>query len=299
MLNFYLGVFVECLFFPYYFFRNFILNNLSLFINRRKSHIPVLKQRKKVDDENLLQICIHEWGGYDIERYKTISDRSFLCGLKYQLERINNYKGKIKVSTSITISDVNLYSHLEKIKSHKIIKVNNMSMDFSGYAQFIQELPQENQFVLLMNSSISALQIDFIDDYLTYFKQHNDVGMLGISYSSKSYQTFVKNNFNPHIQSFFILTTSDVLREIIKLNNCFFPGSRSSYKLSIIKKGEIKLSKLTLKLGYKIAVVTEEGIPFDFYKDKWFDNGYGRWERQLGDCRILVKNINAINKLEI
>lgn len=297
LLFFLLSIGIELLLLPILYIKEYVLKKLSNYLNKSTFNYSQLRKRDKVTDISLLNVCVHEWGGYEMKRSKTIRGRQFDCGLEYQLMRLRNYKGNVKLKNTITISDYNLFKYKTELSDFNVVPVENLAMDFSGYSKFIDLLPLDNQYVLLMNSSISAPQVDFIDDYLNYFKENQELGMLGISFSSKSYQTLIRNNFQPHIQSFFILTTKQVLTEVIDLNGGFLPGSRSNYKLSIIKFGELKLSKLVLKLGYRIAVIKEDGIPFVFYKNKWYDNGYGRWTNPEGDCRLYVKELNAINPL--
>lgn len=121
--------------------------------------------------------------------------------------------------------------------------------------------------------------------------QNPDIGILGVSYNSRCYQSLIYNNFNPHIQSFFLLTTIEVLNEIVELNHQVFPGKGVRYKLLLIRKGELALSSLALKLGYALAVVQEDGSVLKF------DRYTGRDAFLPGDMRIYVNNPNSINPI--
>ena len=65
--------------------------------------------------------------------------------------------------------------------------------------------------------------------------------------------------FSPHIQTLFFITSTFLLNEIVIANNGIFPCENSTLynKYSIIQNGELTLSKLTLRLGYSIAVVDQ------------------------------------------
>ena len=179
---------------------------------------------------------------------------------------------------------------IEYVRSRcdNLISVSNVGLDFSGYASFfdrIKDLP--NSYVILSNSSVNAIQTDFIDSYIEYMDANDDVGMLGISCCSKCYQTLIRNNFNPHLQSFFLLTTISVLREVVETNDGKFPGIGISNKRLLIREGEIKLSQKVLALGYNLAVVTKDGpIKFNGVKNDW--------PMPLGDYRYYTNTPNAI-----
>ena len=263
--------------------------------NRKLSAIRPIKYRKSVEND-ILYIGIHEWGGYKPMRRKHINKtiQDFDCGLEYQLKRFNNYNGTRHIDLTVTISDIEVYADIEKLKNccHRLIPVSNIGMDFSGYSTFFKLIErQKNSYVLLTNSSVNAHQVDFIDSYLDYLEKNPDVGMLGISCCSKCYQTLIRHNFTPHLQSFFLLTTIDVLNEAIKLNGGKFPGSGISNKQLLIREGEIKLSQLVLQLGYKLAVVTQKG-PVKF------DNNPKNWILPWGDYRCYTSAPNAINPIK-
>src|SRR5690606_2594947 len=128
-----------------------------------------------------------EWGGYPMVRKKQIKQKEIDCGLKYQLERFAAYSGNVKIHTTITMSEYQNFKNKSFLEGLNVLSVDNTSMDFSGYSTFISQLPEQNEFVLLMNSSVSSIPVDFVDDYLAYLKANPDVGMLGISFSSKYY----------------------------------------------------------------------------------------------------------------
>lgn len=252
------------------------------------------RKRAEITDKTLY-VCIHEWGGYPLVRRKHINSTicDWQCGLKYQLDRFNNYKGGRAIEMTVTISDLYLCRDIEYIVTHcdQIIPVSNRGMDFSGYATFFEGLKgAKNCYVLLTNSSVNSLQSDFLDGYIDYMESNTDVGMLGVSCCSKCYQSLVRSNFTPHLQSFFLLTTLAVLEEVVESNSDRFPGAGVANKQLLIRRGEIAISQLVLRLGYKLAVVTEAGVVK-------FDNNPRNWRLPNGDIRTYTDRPNAIHPI--
>ena len=291
-LRFYLIILSELVIGPWLYARNFS----KWYCGKVKTNSSAGRIRLPVHHEKL-SVCIHEWGGYEDRRKKNNkSFKEFECGLHYQLLRYQNYKGKYDVDVTVTVSES--YRLKKKLDSINVLEVSNIGMDFSGYENFYNQIKhRENQYIILSNTSVNKIQVDFIDSYLDYFKQNSSIGILGVSVSSKMYQSFIKNNFNPHLQSFFLLTTIDVLREIVESNKGF-PGSGIDHKLLLIRKGEVRLSQVALNLGYKLVCVLENGEPFYFDKSSFADNGRSAWHIPLGDYRLHVANPNAINPLK-
>lgn len=291
--KFYLTLCGELILSPWLYFKNFMKWHFGDskkvdFINRVR--VPV--------DGNKLSVCVHEWGGYEGKRIKKIKNiAEFECGLDYQLKRFQNYKGKYEVDLTVTISDAHLLKN--KIVKANVIEVANEGMDFSGYATFFETIKnEENQYVILTNSSVNKVNVDFIDDYLDFFSKDQTIGMLGVSCNSKMYQTFIRNNFNPHLQSFFLLTTTEVLKEIVKKNNGF-SGKGIDHKLALIRNGEIKLSRIVMDLGYKLVCILEDGKPLFFDKKCYVDNGKESWGNFFMDYRLFLKSPNAISSLKL
>jgi hypothetical protein len=251
------------------------------------------KERKPVASDKI-SVSIHEWGGYDSVRRKKINKiMEFECGLKFQQQRFGRYSGNRNLDICITISNPELLSY--SLNADKIIHVPNEGMDFAGYSGFFERIKDEdNQYIILTNSSVNSRQIDFIDEYIAYMEANPSVGLLGISYNTKRHQTLIRNNFNPHIQSFFILTTLDVLKEIVKKNGGF-PGLGITHKLLLIRNGEIRFSNLALELGYDLACILDNGIVYKFNKSFKSDNGRNSWEIPKGDYRLHTLTPNAIN----
>lgn len=295
-LRFYIRIFCELIFLPFL----FMWEELKKYMSSKD--ILTIKKKRSPVATNTIRINIHEWGGYELKRNKKVNIiPEFECGLYYQLERFTKEDGLDK-NVSVTISEIIKHKHLDYIKAkvENVYSVSNDGMDFSGYSFFydsIKDLP--NSYVILTNSSVNKIQTEFLKDYIKYMDENLDVGILGVSYSSKKMQTLARNNFTPHLQSFFLLTTTEVLKEIVEKNNGIFPGSKISHKLLLILKGEIKISEIATQLGYNLAVTLENKTIFKFGKNNWFDNGYKRWKLKNGDVRLSVKNPNIINEINI
>lgn len=294
---FWIIILKELLFFPFLILLNFISNKLS-----SKSESNFYKKRKPIKS-NTIFVHLHDWGGYSLKRKKEIRNiKSFECGLYYQLHR---FKGK-NIKTSITLSNPEKHKDLGYIKDHCDILhvVDNDGMDFGGYAHFHDRIKsQDNSYVVLTNSSVNRSHDDgFLESHIQFMESNPEIGALGVSYSSKAYQTLITNNFNPHIQSFYIVTTIEVLNEIVDLNKSKFPGKGIMNKRILILKGEIQFSRLILKAGYKLAIVLEDKSVHTFgSKLSFWDNGFNRWNLRFeqGDIRTKSENPNKLYKIEI
>lgn len=255
----------------------------------------VKRRVRKPVTTDTVYVEVHEWVGYPISRMKQLKNgRIFQCGLEYQLGRFNMAKrySKYKVDLTVTVSDIDNYPYdMKYLKGNcdRVLSVPNIGLDFSGYASFFQLVKDKpNSYVILSNSSINSSIDNFLDGYIEYLEENPDVGMLGVSYCTKMYQTLIRNNFTPHLQSFFLLTTVEVLKELVHLNGDKFPGIDITNKQLLIRNGEIKLSQLIMNLGYKLAVVRpDNGEPFKFTNKK-------AWNILKGDVRQTVNCPNRI-----
>lgn len=251
------------------------------------------RQRKPVED-GIVQVCVHEWGGYAPIRCKNVETVEFECGLKYQAERFKQYRKDGKVKLTITMSDSEKHQDIAWVKSNcdSLIEVSNIGMDFNGYRTFWETIKDKtNSYVILTNSSVEKYQCDFLEGYVKYMNDNPDVGMLGISYSTKMYHTLLRFNFTPHIESFFVLTTTDILSQVVQYNKGQFPGANADYKRLLIREGEHPLSLITAKLGYRLAVVyPDTGIPFKF-------TGRKEWTLPFNDLRLSCKFPNRIQPI--
>ena len=278
---------------PFYYYYLQLASKLGI-VNLSKIYYGN-KKRKPVKN-SIVRVCVHEWGGYSLEREKNFSETSSNeCGLKFQLQRFLSYRENGFVNLTVTMSDSNKHNELEYVKQNcdNFLEVSNVGMDFSGYSTFFHSIENnDNCYVILTNSSVEKSQTDFLEGYIKYMVENPDVGMLGISYSTRMYHTLIRRNFIPHIQSFFVMTTLDVLKEIVRANKGKFPGENADYKRLLIRKGEIPLSRLALKLGYRLAVVyPEDGVPFKFTDKK-------HWTHPFDDLRLICSKPSYISEIK-
>lgn len=270
--KFYITLCLELVFWPFLWLRQQFIMTFG--------KTKVASRFRKAVDCNSVIVNVHEWGKYPETRKKTIKNwKTFECGFKYQKERFQNIAELV-----ITMSETD---------RNNVIAVSNKGMDFSGYQTVYEKFKDgPNRYIILTNSSVNAIQEDFLDGYIQYMEHNPDVGMLGVSYCTKMIQTLVRRNFTPHLQSFFLLTTIDVLHEVVRANNGKFPGAGVDHKLMLIRQGEIKISKLVQKLGYRLAVVNPiNGIPYKF-------ECYKEWKLPFGDIRQQIEMPNRITPIK-
>ena len=295
-ISFFAILLYELIFFPFF----IALEETKKLLSYRNLSNPINTKRKPVTSGEIL-ICIHEWAGYEPKRIKKIGTdiKEFECGLDYQLLRFLNYTGRHTTSVTLTISERKKYNY-KLPKNINYIDVSNKGYDFAGYAEYYKQFIEKdplNKFVILTNSSVEKSIEPFLDDFIKVFEEDESIGFLGISYNTKIYQTFIRNNFNPHVGSFFIMTTSDILRQIVTKNKNKFPGDGITHKLLLIRKGEIKISSIVLKLGYKLGFVLNDGKLYTFGKRYRFDSGYATWKLPHGDYRHVCDMPNKITPL--
>lgn len=289
-IKFYFLLFIEIVFSPILYVYNIMKSKFS---NSREKH----KYRKPVKT-NEVDVFIHEWGGYSMKRNKHVNKLPpFDCGLFYQLKRFEAEKKVLNLKITVTISDAEKCDENEKLfiskSCDRLIYVSNDGMDFSGYStawEISKNLP--NRYIVLTNSSINKMQSMFLSKYIDCMESDSSIGALGISFNTKYYCSLIRNNFNPHIQSFFILTTIDVLNEIVSFNGGKFPGKGIKNKYLLIRRGEVSLSNIILKLGYCLGAVMENGKVFKFDKSTKLK------EFPAVDYRLFCKNPNCINPIK-
>lgn len=280
---FYIILFIEALFWPFL----WIYHQIKI---RLTSHCAKQAYRLPVDDSRVI-VGVHEWGGYESVRSKMIKHGvKFKCGLKYQLQRFTRLPN---VELIVTMSDAHLCKSLDAFSSVvKVIEVDNSGFDFSGYNAIYQYAKTgPNRYIILTNSSVSSDVTEFLGGYIDYMNRNPNVGMLGVSYCTQKIQSLIRPNFTPHLQSFFLLTTTQVLSEVVALNNGKFPGVGITHKLLLIRKGEIRLSNLVMQLGYRLAVIN----PIDSVAYK-FDS-FNQWNLPFGDIRQKTKFPNRITPI--
>lgn len=128
---------------------------------------------------------------------------------------------------------------------------DNINADIGAYADFYAQLLQENYkgHVLFMNSSVSGpYQDEWLRSYRDLFLSSSDTGLVGILLNS--HDTHNHTGFRPHVQSYFLYTSMNVLKTVFPSG--FPTSSLLSARSSLISLGEIGISQAILKRGYCI-----------------------------------------------
>ena len=282
---------LELILFPILILKNYLI------IFTKKNNISNNSQKKVLRKHPTLNIklCIQDWVCYENTRFKTLKNgASYKCGLEGQDMKF--FSKKYSIQKNLFISGTKNEHELffdNKIKNLKfenfvIQKTNNDLLDFSSYKLFYESLDKDiNETLIFCNSSVSTeFNFPIIDQYLDFFYENKDVGLMGISSNTKDQQSFIFNNFNPHIQTLFFITTTFILRDIISKNRNLFPGEDATpfNKYSIIQHGELLLSKLILKLGYSLAIVNQFGEVLKFNQINQNVN-FNKWTLPKSDMR--------------
>ena len=269
----------ELSFFPIIVLINYVKLNLNISFYKNK-----INYRKRLKNEEEIKLCFQDWSNYKNIRYKLLKNLIwYKCGLSKFHELFKTSKFKVKKYIFISGNNNEKLKNFNKNKDFEIVNSNNDYYDFSSYSLFYEMNKNKNKILIFCNSSISSEKIDnFLDGYLDYFKENKNLGMLGISGNSKNHQSLIFNNFTPHIQTIFFITTVEVLNKVVQINNNIFPGTNATKfnKYSIIQKGEIILSKKVLDLGYQIGIVKPDGNIFNFSKDSSFKM-FKNWKKKL------------------
>jgi hypothetical protein len=260
--------------------------------NRYSRHIPfpkIKKATRKTREDDQAVICLHDWLGYPGERYKTLKNGiKFSCGRTKILRGIQEYKNKIPTELLVSLSGSGAYD-FDHQSVKKVIKTENRGKDFKGYSLMLQEILKlpGNPFVVLMNSSVAGgFYEGWLDDYCSILKNDRSIGLLGISTRAR-FPGLIKNHFVPHLQSFFLVSTREVLSIILQLNGGMLPGAAEKNKFRLIQKGEIGLSLQILKLGFAIAAVYQGNV-IKFRLRNRFSNNISQWPFPLEDIRLTL-----------
>ena len=287
-------IFLEALFYPLLILYWAVWNRFSPYIPFPK----ITKSLRKTEEEEKVVICLHDWMGYAGERTKTLKNGSkFKCGRSKILREMAYCKNKIPSEIIVSLSGNGEYDFdPQSVKT--VLKVENQGLDFRGYSIMLCEILKEpgNPFVVLMNSSVAGGFYDsWLDDYCSVLKNDRSIGLLGIS-TGAHFIGLLKNHFVPHLQSFFLISTKEVLSKILQCNKGMLPGANERNKYRLIQKGEIGLSMQILKLGYTIAAVQHGGVLRFRLKNRFNNNIHG-WPFPLEDIRLTSENSQAPNTL--
>jgi hypothetical protein len=293
---------------PFLYLYNGVLNLISSDRAHNKDLFSKLSGRI-----NKVEFILHEWSGYPVIRKKKINNTiaEFECGLKNQIESLlffrNQSKSKLDLNFNLSIADLNdnyfelLHRENINLDFFEVHETNNSGMDLGGYAQVLKKKISGNpdELFFLINTSVSGFYGDKLEGYIEAFERYPQMGLLGISYSTKIYQTLIRNNFTPHVQSYFLVARSSALLALLQSNYNKFPGESETNKYALIRFGEAKITSLIQKLGFQVGVVEPDGEIHFLPKHEFCNNGYNSWKLPYGDRRLTNGLPNVVHHIKL
>lgn len=254
-----------------------------------------------------VSIILVDWNGYKLRRKKNLGKNVIHCGLGKLLENINNVKSGVPFDLYLIINtneedkprwydrylpaqgnrNTPRETYLKLKEKYNFIEDvyfrDNVGMDIGAYNYGIELLKSNNSEgdVLFMNSSVRGPENEnWLKNYQKLFNSSPETGLCGISLNSHN-TNFHERVFMPHLQSFFLYTSMDVIR---KLFNNGFPGSSiTSDKIGLIHEGEIGISQVVLDAG--LGIVSSAFPEFNYQKgDEWtIPEGDIRYKKEFSE----------------
>ena len=246
-----------------------------------------------------IQIVLLEWMGYPLYRKKLLRDKHINCGLGRLLDNFEKYSPGIDFECMVVFNkcDTQPSGWLSKIANNSLLRPlffnspltndkrkyddllarypfvsqhfyrDNINQDIGAYDFFYRHLREKNytgDVVFINSSTRGPSQENWLKKYHILYRKHAKTGFLGISLNS--HNTSVDNcPFSPHVQSFFIYTSMEVLNDVFP--NGLIDNSELD-KGQLINQGEISMSKKVLDKQWAICCST---FPDFLYKsnDSW------------------------------
>jgi len=169
-----------------------------------------------------------------------------------------------------------------------IFRESNLEKDIGAYDFGLKKFKKQGygSDVVMMNTNVRGPSEDgWLMKYHALFRKHPDTGICGISLNSQN-TTQTPPVFDPHVQSFFLYSTMEVLKEVFPNG---LPGADFNMeKDQLIQTGEIGISRTILDQGY--------GLVAAMFPDFQYKKGQ-EWTLPAGDLRQLKQYDKRANKL--
>jgi hypothetical protein len=266
-----------------------------------------------------LQVVLVEWMGYPLYRRKKLGRNIMYCGLGNLLKNMKKYDAGVDFECSVVINkfqnlkansfiqlidripafqplllnntQTNSQQKYEKfLKNYSFIKQcfyrDNHYQDIGAYDYFYTYLRQQKYtgHILFMNSSVRGPKEDgWLLKYKKLFEMEPNTGLCGISLNSH-YTCKGFDLFYPHVQSFFLYTSMNVLQQVFP--NGWLDEESILEKKELILKGEIGISTQILKAGF--------GIRSSIFPDFFYTNGQ-EWTIPKRDIRFQEEYYSKAN----
>ncbi|MGH1485101.1 MAG: hypothetical protein ACRBCI_02700 [Cellvibrionaceae bacterium] len=265
-----------------------------------------------------VKIVLVEWMGYPLYRNKQIGAHTIKCGLGRLLENIQKLDAGVDFDCRVIVNEHNNKQTLTSLigkqkllrkfflnnsKTNSIEKFDhvfqkypfiekvtyrqNIGQDIGAYDFIYRQLMEENYTgdILFMNSSVRGPHENgWLKKYQDLFNRHENTGLAGITLNS--YYSTRKKSFDPHVQSFFLYSNMQILKDVFP--DGIYNGQTGEEKRDLIINGEIGISRKVLDKGYGISC---SAFPEFCYKkdDEWtIPFGDMRFNDQYKDLTNLI-----------
>ncbi|MBX2867957.1 MAG: rhamnan synthesis F family protein [Acidiferrobacterales bacterium] len=253
-----------------------------------------------------IHVVLVEWMGYPIFRKKKLGENTVKCGIGRLLQNIQKYPAGVEFECTVIVNRdpdrhvspflgqilrvpfvrrllersvatnseekyqeiANRYDYIDRV-----IFRDNIGQDIGAYNEAHQLLLQSkfDGDVVFINSSVCGpSHSDWLKKYQELFYRNSRTGICGISMNA------LYEKFDPHVQSFFLYTNMNVLREVFPTQ--LVDKSALENKRSLIFEGEAGISRKVLEAGY--------GICCTAFPDFFFLKG-DEWAITRSDIRFL------------
>jgi len=251
----------------------------------------------------MIKVVLADWSGYPACRKKTFSwvdpedasnriGYSIDCGISPLLQGFFSYKAGEEFSVVVVVSsstgrDTSRLAEIEKMCNRyafidELFIKDNLNMDIGSYSLGYQYLlaSQFSGDIIFLNTSCRPPRADnWLASYKKLFHSSPDIGLCGISINSA---------ISPHVQSFFIYTSTDIL------SRCFSGSSLTkvpvcSSKEQLILDGEVWISQVVISNGFSLI---SSSFPDFVYSSKQL-----KWLQPEGDLRYMKDYIAIANQI--